>query len=125
MNIANKITVSKHHKLKYRRLIIIGNVRAGSVIIYKLKSYYAFTEREDKLHKSKDYSTLIRKIDGKYLKYEKNQISVFEGDVIRLALADRGLLKADYQLLDEIVYMEIYHNEIMEQIIKKRCYDSR
>ena len=109
-------------------MIIIGNVHAGSVIIYKLKSYYAFTEREDKLHKSKDYATLyeeikknteIRKIDGKYLKYEKNQISVFEGDVIRLALADRGLSKADYQLLDEIVYMEIYHNEIMEQIIKK------
>lgn len=97
-----------------------------------MKSYYAFTEREDKLHKSRDYATLyeeikknteIRKIDGKYLKYEKNQISVFEGDVIRLALADRGLSKADYQLLDEIVYMEISHNDINEQIIKKGDYD--
>ena len=83
---------------------------------------------ENKLHKQKNYSALlaeiknhsktIRRIDVKHLN-ETNEISVFEGDIIRLALSDRGLEKADYQLLDEIVYMEIYHNEIMEQIIKK------
>ena len=109
-------------------MIIIGNVHAGSVRIYKLNSFKTFTEKENKLHKQKNYSALlaeiknhsktIRRIDVKHLN-ETNEISVFEGDIIRLALSDRGLEKADYQLLDEIVYMEIYHNEIMEQIIKK------
>ncbi len=66
----------------------------------------------------KNNSKTTRRIDVKHLN-ETNEISVFEGDIIRLALSDRGLEKADYQLLDEIVYMEIYHNEIMEQIIKK------
>jgi len=49
---------------------------------------------------------------------ESFQIAVFEGDVVRLALKNRGEEKADFQLLDEIVYMEIYHNEIMWQIIR-------
>ena len=72
--------------------------------------------------REKNNSKTTRRIDVKHLN-ETNEISVFEGDIIRLALSDRGLEKADYQLLDEIVYMEIYHNEIhneiMEQIIKK------
>lgn len=71
----------------------------------------------------------VRNIDKKYLYYkdkegqekenERYQISAFEGDVVRLALKDRGEEKADYQLLDEIIYMEVFHNDIMWQILDK------
>lgn len=69
-------------------------------------------------------NTTIRSIDRKYLyrkdgsENERFQIPVFEGDVVRLALKDRGETKADFQLLDEIVYMEIFHNDIMWQILR-------
>lgn len=43
---------------------------------------------------------------------------MFEGDVVRLALKDRKETKAEYQLLDEIVYMEIFHNDILWQILR-------
>lgn len=49
---------------------------------------------------------------------ERFQIPVFESDVVRLALKDREETKADFQLLDEIVYMEIFHNDIMWQILR-------
>ena len=69
-------------------------------------------------------NTTLRSIDKKYLyrkdgsENERFQIPVFEGDVVRLALKDRGETKADFQLLDEIVYMEIFHNDIMWQILR-------
>lgn len=66
------------------------------------------------IHKNKE----VRKIDSKYLK-EDYEIAVFENDVTRLAFKDRGITEADYQLLDEIVYMEVFHNEIMWQILEK------
>ncbi len=116
-------------------MINIGNVKAGQVRIYKFNSFKAFTDKENEIRNDKtknqadlleeiSKNTTVRKIDKKYL-YRKNgkenesfQIAVFEGDVVRLALKDRGEEKADFQLLDEIVYMEIFHNEIMWQIIR-------
>lgn len=109
------------------------------VRIHKFNSFKAFTEVENSIYNNKTKkqddllaeikgNTQIRTIDRKYLFYkdkdgnikenERYQISVFEGDIIRLALSDRGEIKADYQLLDEIIYMEIFHHDIMWQIIK-------
>lgn len=62
-------------------------------------------------------NTAVRSIPDKYL-CEKYEIAVFESDIVRLALKDRNFSKADMQLLDEIVYMEIFHNEILWQIIR-------
>ncbi len=120
-------------------MITIGNIKAGSVRIYKLNSFKAFTEKENEVWKDKNKknvdlvneirkNTRIRQINSKYLFYtdkrgkvkenEQYQIPVFEGDIIRLALKDRGEVRAECQLLDEIVYMEIFHNDIMWQIIR-------
>lgn len=57
--------------------------------------------------------------DGEIHDNERFQIAIFENDVVRLALKDRGEPKANYQLLHEIIYMEISknHYEIMRQII--------
>ena len=49
---------------------------------------------------------------------ERNEIAIFENDIVRLALADRECEKCDYQLLDEIIYMVINHNEILWQILR-------
>uniref|UniRef100_UPI003FEFF3E2 RNA dependent RNA polymerase n=1 Tax=Lachnospira eligens TaxID=39485 RepID=UPI003FEFF3E2 len=52
---------------------------------------------------------------------ERNEIAIFENDIVRLALADRECEKCDYQLLDEIIYMvinHINHNEILWQILR-------
>lgn len=58
-----------------------------------------------------------RSISKKYL--NKNyEIAIFENDIVRLALKDRNLEKCEYQLLDEIVYLEIKQNEILWQIIR-------
>lgn len=120
-------------------MITIGNIKAGSVRIYKLNSFKAFTEKENEIWEDKNKknidllneirkTTCIRKIHSKNLFYtdksgkvkenERYQIPVFEGDIVRLVLRDRGEIKAEYQLLDEIVYMEIFHNDIMWQIIR-------
>lgn len=105
----------------------MGNVAAGSVRIYKFNTLKTFTKEENELYNNGNKSELaekiknyagIRTIDSKYLN-EKFEISVFENDVVRLALADRGENKAEFQLLDEIVYMKIHNNEIMKQIIEK------
>lgn len=118
-----------------RRQISIGNVKAGQVRIYKFNSFKAFTDKENEIRNDKTKKQVdlleeisknkaVRKIDKKYL-YHKNgkenenfQIAIFEGDVVRLALKDRGEEKADWQLLDEIIYMEIFHNDIMWQILR-------
>ena len=120
-------------------MIKIGNVKAGRVRIYKFNSFKALTKKENDIRNDKDKSNDylleeiaknkdIRSIDRKYLYYndkegkekenERYQIDVFEGDIVRLALKERKEAKADYQLLDEIVYMEIFHNDIMWQIIR-------
>ena len=106
-----------------RRKITIGNIKVGRVRIYKFNTFKALTETESKIYndrKKKNTELLeaihknkeIRKIDSKYLK-EDFEIAVFENDITRLAFEDRGITEADYQLLDEIVYMEVFHNEIM------------
>ena len=115
-----------------RRKITIGNIKVGRVRIYKFNTFKAFTETEsniyndrkknnDELKKAISQNKQIRRIDDKYLK-EDFEISVFENDITRLAFEDRGITEADYQLLDEIVYMEIFHNEIMWQILKDGIY---
>ncbi len=113
----------------------MGNVRAGRIRIYKLNTFHAFTDKENEIYNdwSKKQSDLlteirsninIRSIGRKYLYHnngtenEKFQIPAFESDIVRLALKDRGETKVDFQLLDEIVYMEIFHNDIMWQIIR-------
>lgn len=110
----------------------MGRINAGRVRIYKFNSFKTFTDREsgiynDKTKNSSALSEAIRKntearrIDCKYLK-EEYEVAVFENDVIRLALQDRGIEKADDQLLDEIVYLEVYHNEILRQILNQGVY---
>lgn len=56
-------------------------------------------------------------IDGS--ENEKYQVPLFESDVVRLALKERGVEKAEFQLLDEIIYLEVFHNDIMWQILQK------
>ncbi len=120
---------------------IIGNVKAGRVRIFKLNSFKAFTDKEnaiknDKSKKTADLlkeiqsNTKMRNISAKILYdidkngnsdkskgNERYQVPLFENDIVRLALQDRNVM-LDYQLLDEIIYMEIYHNDIMWQIIR-------
>ncbi len=109
-------------------MIVIGHVRAGRVRIYKLNTFKALTNSENAIYndKSKKNSELkeeisknkdIRTVSDKYLN-ETNEIAIFENDIVRLALADNGYEQCDYQLLDEIVYMVINHNEILWQILK-------
>lgn len=110
----------------------MGNINAGRVRIYKFNTFKALTVNENKIYydKTKKNAELleaihknnqVRKVDNKYLK-EDYEIAIFENDVTRLAFQDRGITEADYQLLDEIVYMEIFHNEIMWQILKNGIY---
>ena len=120
-------------------MIKIGNVKAGRVRIYKFNSFKALTKKENDIRNDKDKSNDylleeiaknkdIRSIDRKYLYYNdkegkekenaRYQIDVFEGDIVRLALKERKEAKADYQLLDEIGYMEIFHNDIMWRSIR-------
>lgn len=112
--------------------IIIGNIKIGRVRIYKFDSFKALTDVENEIYNDKtkknnelleaiQKNTKIRKVDNKYLK-EDYEISMFENDITRLAFEDRGIAKADYQLLDEIIYMQIFHNEIMWQIVKNGIY---
>ena len=62
-------------------------------------------------------NTEQRVISKKYLN-ENNEIAIFENDIVRLALKDRNLKECEYQLLDEIVYLEIKQNEILWQSIR-------
>lgn len=122
---------------------IIGNIKAKRVRIYKFNSFKAFTNKEnairnDKSKKTADVikeikkNTEIRRINAKYLygldedgqvdksiENERYQIAVFESDIVRLALKDNEKKsEEDFPLLDEIIYMEIYHNDIMWQILR-------
>ena len=110
----------------------MGNIKAGRVRIYKFNTFKALTEEENKIYndKTKKNSELldaihknkqVRKIDNKYLR-EYFEIAIFENDVTRLAFEDRCITDADYQLLDEIVYLEIFHNEILWQILRNGIY---
>lgn len=110
----------------------MGNIKAGRVRIYKFNSFKAFTDAENEIyydttkknaelleaiHKNKQ----VRKVDDKYLK-EDYEIAIFENDITRLAFQDRGITEAEYQLLNEIVYMEIFHDEILWQILNDGIY---
>lgn len=110
----------------------MGNIKAERVRIYKFNTFKAFTEEESKIYndKTKKNTELlkaihnnkqVRKIENKYLR-EDFEIAIFENDITRLAFEDRSLMGANYQLLDEIVYMEIFHNEIMWQILTNGIY---
>lgn len=110
----------------------MGNIKAGRVRIYKFNTFKALTDNENKIYNDKTKknaelleaihkNSQVRNVDNKYLK-EDYEIAIFENDVTRLAFQDRGITEADYQLLDEIVYMEIFHNEIMWQILKNGIY---
>lgn len=110
----------------------MGNIKAGRVRIYKFNTFKALTDSENKIYNDKTKknaelseaihkNSQVRNVDNKYLK-EDYEIAIFENDVTRLAFQDRGITEADYQLLDEIVYMEIFHNEIMWQILKNGIY---
>ena len=110
----------------------MGNIKAERVRIYKFNTFKAFTEEESKIYndKTKKNTELlkaihnnkqVRKIENKYLR-EDFEIAIFENDITRLAFEDRSLMGANYQLLDEIVYMEIFHNEIIWQILTNGIY---
>lgn len=116
------------------RIHTIGNIKAGRVRIYKLSTFKAFTQEENETHRDKKRKALEldekisefrgqRVIDAKYLynksgENERYQVAIFESDIVRLALKDNGYDKADMQLLDEIIYMKVYHYTIMWQIIE-------
>lgn len=110
----------------------MGNIKAGRVRIYKFNTFKALTDSENKIYNDKTKknaelseaihkNSQVRNVDNKYLK-EDYEIAIFENDVTRLAFQDRGITEADYQLLDEIAYMEIFHNEIMWQILRDGIY---
>lgn len=75
-------------------------------------------------------NTQIRSIDQKYLYFEDGkenetyQIGTFENFIIRLALKDNEYNGDDCPLLDEIVFLEVNHNEILRQIIDNGLYIS-
>lgn len=109
--------------------------KAKQVRIYKFNTFKAFTDRENEVRNDKNKgqdellaeiqdNKKIRIIDKAYLYHkdgsenERYQIPLFESDVVRLALKERGIERADFQLLDEIIYMEIFHNDIMWQILR-------
>ena len=107
---------------------IIGHVKAGRVRIYKLNTFKALTDDENEIYndkKKKNEDLLeaihnnksVREVPDKYLN-ERNEIAIFENDIVRLALADRDCEKCDYELLNEIIYMVINHNEILWQILR-------
>ena len=104
-------------------------LKLGRVRIYQLNTFKTFTDDENAIYndkKKKNTELLeaihnnesVRTVSDKDLN-ERNEIVIFENDIVRLALADRGYKKCDYQLLDEIIYMVINHNEILWQIIDK------
>lgn len=104
-------------------------LKLGRVRIYQLNTFKTFTDAENAIYndkKKKNTELLevihnnesVRTVSDKYLN-ERNEIAIFENDIVRLALADRGYKKCDYQLLDEIIHMVINHNEILWQIIDK------
>lgn len=110
----------------------MGNIKAGRVRIYKFNSFKALTDAENEIYnditkKSEELlesihkNGQVRKVDNKYLK-EDYEIAIFENDITRLAFQDREITEAEYQLLDEIVYMEIFHDEIMWQILNDGIY---
>ena len=111
---------------------VLGNIKAERVRIYKFNTFKALTDRESAIYNDKTKknaelleaihtNTEIRRVNEKYLK-EDYEIAAFENDITRLAFQDRGIAVAEYQLLDEIVYMEIFHNEIMWQILNNGIY---
>lgn len=106
----------------------MGNIKAGMVRIYKFNTFKAFTERENEIYNDRTKSNAelseaihnnqqVRKVDDKYLR-EEYEIAIFENDVTRLAFQDRSMTKAGFPFLDEIVSMEIFHNEVMRQILR-------
>lgn len=110
----------------------MGNIDAKMVRIYKIPTHRFFTKEEEEYYKSKehkksDIEELIRKnekirsVSAKDL-YDKNIIPLFENDIVRLALKDRNESKPDMQLLDEIIFVQVYHLDILRQIIKDGCY---
>lgn len=122
-------------------MIPIGNIEAKQIRVYQFSTFTTFTDKENELSelckkKKAQKSDLLSAIasnryrqidlcytdkDGvlKQRNTERYQTFMFENDVIRLALKDRGILKADKQLLDEVIFVEIArsHYEILKQII--------
>lgn len=109
----------------------MGNIDAKMVRIYKIPTHKFFTKEEDECYKSKEHKKSdvedmikenkeIRFVSEKKL-YKKNIIAIFENDIVRLALKDRNETKPDMQLLNEIVFLEVYHLDILRQIIKNGC----
>lgn len=110
-------------------MIIIGNINAGQVRIYKLNTFDAFTDEENEIYnntdkgKTKLVTAAIKENKSKRVISDKalcenNEIQLFENDIVRLALTDRKQNISNKPLLDEIIYMEIFHNDIMWQILR-------
>lgn len=85
------------------------------------KIYNDKTKKNAELLEAIHNNRKMRKVNNKYL-IEDYEIVIFENDVIRLAFQERGIKKVDYQLLNEIVYIEIFHNEIILQILKNGVF---
>lgn len=111
------------------RGINISNVNAKMVRVYKLITHNFFTDSENKIFKDKtknkstdvcdeiENNTKIRSVPDECLN-DKNTIAIFENDICRLALGDK---KADMQLIEEIVFLKVYHRGILKQIIDNGC----
>lgn len=109
--------------------------------IYQFSTFTTFTDKENELSdlckKGKaQKADLLSAIESNRYRYidlcytdkdgeikpkntEGYQTFMFENDVIRLALKDRGIIEADKQLLDEVIFIEVArsHCNILKQII--------
>lgn len=109
----------------------MGNIKAGIVRIYKIPTHKFFTKEENECYESKEnrkvyLDGLIKKnkdirFVSKEKLYKREIIPIFENDIVRLALKDRKEIKPNMQLLDEIIFVEVHHLEILKQIIEKGC----
>ena len=79
---------------------IIGHIKARRVRIYKLNTFKALSDDENEIYndKKKKNADLLeaihnnksfREVPDKYLN-ERNEIAIFENDIVRLALAEIG-----------------------------------
>lgn len=111
----------------------MSGINAGRVRIYKIPTHRFFTEAENTIYKDKKKKNKTSDVEAEILKnesirsvaddktYDSDIIAVFESDIVRLALEYNGYDKANMQLLKEIVYLEVYHLTILNQIIHNGC----
>ena len=116
-DVENNISNDKYEQVKDKK--------TGKVKTQKKKQKDINKEIETAILENSD-DTESRRINSKRLTEDK-QICIFESDIVRLAVKDRGEIEIDRQLIDEIIYLEIgskskSHLEILRQIINNGLF---